>query len=188
MFLLAINLSIHTIKSTFHSSLMSYNIIFLLQRKFTIQLKAKAWTNNMYVCLPDEPPPLSNELNSEESMAASPPLPGKKHPAPVSLVLLFTHHLSSVGSGDSLRVSSANEGGLKKGGNKGKANTITISEVSDIKVERELAVGCIKSSLVKKVKLYSTYNDCTALSISLFLCLCTCTCFNFLLCFKLLHS
>ena len=102
----------------------------------------------MYACLPNEPLS-SNELNSEESMAASPPLPGKKH-RPTPLVLLFTHHLSSVESGDSLRISSANDGGLKKSGTRGKPTTIT-SDVSDFKVDREICVGCIKSSLVKKV-------------------------------------
>ncbi len=102
----------------------------------------------MYILPPDDPPHSSDVLDSRESMTATLSLPDDQTPPPTPLVLLFTHHLSSVQSGDSLNRASGE--GFKKGSSKTKPNTA--SDVSEAKVEREIIIGCVKSSLVKKVK------------------------------------
>ena len=100
----------------------------------------------MFISLPDEPPP-DIELSTEESMAATPPLPDDQGPPPTPLVVLFTHHLGSVESGEKLGLQSSSGEGLKKGASKSKANT----DSSGVKVSREILIGCIKTVLVKKV-------------------------------------
>lgn len=101
----------------------------------------------------------SFQLSREESMAATVAVPDGHSVPPQPLVLLFVHHLSHAESQDkdgdksshSLHNSSS-DALRKNGGNKSKVNT-----TDSAKVTRELEVGCIKTSLVKKVIVYCMY-------------------------------
>ena len=138
------------------------------QRAYTIQLRGRAWTNNMYI-LTDEitvseeqtsKASSAIQLSNEESMAATLHVPDGQSIPPQPLVLLFVHHLSNLEpqdkDGDKSSPSlhnSSNDSLRKNGGNKSKVNT---ADGDGAKVTRELHVGCIKTSLVKKVGKMST--------------------------------
>ena len=127
------------------------------QTAYTFNIVGQAWANNMYSVLAPQTQREDKEHKNDlkvkpvnyEYMAASARDLDEAPPPPEALILIFIHHVGDQ-SGVGVAPTSAN----KERSGSGRSKTNIHSGVgSRAKVVKEVEVGCVKSALVKKVRL-----------------------------------